>query len=57
MKKILSIIGLISTFIAGYYLMLLIIKKYSNKIYRNDFNEDEIDFDDLGPEIVRKENQ
>lgn len=38
--------------IAGFIIIPPLIKKYVNKAYKKSLMNDEIDFDDMGPEIV-----
>ncbi len=38
--------------IVGIVIIPPIIKKYGNKVYKKSLNSEEIDFDNMGPEIV-----
>lgn len=38
--------------ITGFIIIPPLIKKYGNKVYKKSLMNDEIDFDDMGPEIV-----
>lgn len=38
--------------IAGFLLVPPVIEKYGRKAYKRLLNEEEIDFDDMGPEII-----
>lgn len=38
--------------VAGFLVIPPLIKKYGNKTYKKSLNTEEIDFDDMGPEIV-----
>lgn len=39
----------------GFTVIPFFIDKYGNKIYKSSLKRDVIDFDDLGPEIVKKD--
>ena len=41
--------------VVGVVVIPSLLKKYSNKLYKFSIKKNEIDFDNLGPEIVRKE--
>ena len=45
--------------VAGFIIIPPLIKKYGNKVYKKLLNTEDIDFDDMGPEIVpfEKENE
>lgn len=38
--------------VAGFVIIPPLIQKYGNKVYRKSLKNDEINFDDMGPEIV-----
>lgn len=38
--------------VAGFLIIPPLIKKYGNKAYKKSLSTEEIDFDDMGPEIV-----
>lgn len=38
--------------VAGFFVTLSFIRKYGNKTYKKLLNTEEIDFDNMGPEIV-----
>ena len=42
---------------AGFIIIPPLIKKYGTKVYRNTLNSSEIDFDNMGPEIVPFESK
>lgn len=52
------VIGSVLT-VAGFIIIPPLIKKYGNKVYKKLLNTEDIDFDDMGPEIVpfEKENE
>ena len=52
----LAVAGAIMLTAAGIIIIPRLMRKYSNKVYKESVKKDEIDFDNLGPEIVRKEN-
>ena len=41
--------------VIGFTMIPYIINKYGNKIYKSSLKRDVIDFDNLGPEIIRKD--
>ena len=41
----------------GFAVIPSLVRKYSNKIYKNSARKEEIDFDNLGPEIIKKDHQ
>lgn len=43
--------------VAGFIFIPPLIKKYGNKVYKNSLDTDDIDFDDMGPEIVPFEEE
>lgn len=50
-KFIWFVVGSALTF-AGFLIIPPLIKKYGNKTYKKSLSTEEIDFDDMGPEIV-----
>ena len=56
-KRILSTICVFSLFAAGLVVMYPFIIKHSNKVYKANSKKILIDFDSLGPEIVKKDKQ
>lgn len=38
--------------VAGFIVIPPLIKKYGDKFYKKSLNAEELDFDDMGPEIV-----
>lgn len=38
--------------VAGFVVIPPLVKKYSNKVYKKSLNTEDIDFDNMGPEIV-----
>lgn len=38
--------------VAGFILIPPLIKKYGDKVYKKSLNTDDVDFDEMGPEIV-----
>ena len=42
--------------VAGFLVIPPLIKKYVNKTYKKSLSTDDIDFDDMGPEIVPVED-
>ncbi|MGT2828478.1 hypothetical protein AB6M97_07155 [Streptococcus hillyeri] len=43
--------------LAGFIAIPTLIQKYGNKVYKDSLKNDEIDFDEMGPEIVPFENK
>lgn len=41
--------------VIGFLVIPPLMKKYSNKLYKSSLKKDEIDFDKMGPEIVKKD--
>lgn len=54
-KTIYWIIGIAAVTVIGFLVIPPLMKKYSNKIYKSSLKKDEIDFDNMRPEIVKKE--
>ena len=48
--------GVVVLTIAGCLIIPPLLKKCSNKAYKLSIKKDEIDFDNLGPEIIRKKS-
>ncbi len=42
--------------VAGFIVIPPIIKKYGNKVYKKSLSTEDIDFDNMGPEIVLHED-
>ncbi|MBR0399806.1 MAG: hypothetical protein IJH95_03190 [Mogibacterium sp.] len=55
-KTIYWIIGIAAVTVIGFLVIPPLMKKYSNKLYKSSLKKDDIDFDKMGPEIVKKEN-
>lgn len=51
-NKVFMVVGVVSLTIAGFIVISPLIEKYSNKMYKNSLKKEEIDFDNMGPEIV-----
>lgn len=49
-------LGAITLTIVGFAVIPPLIKQYSSKLYRETNKREKIDFDDLGPEIVKKDS-
>ena len=41
----------------GFVVIPHLIDKYANKIYKASLKKEEIDFDDMGPEIILKDKE
>ena len=57
LKTILLVVGVIAVIIIGFIIIPPLMKKYGNKIYKFSLKKDYIDFDNMGPEIVKKEDK
>lgn len=55
-KTILWMVGFMALVAVGIFVIPPLMKKYSNKLYKKSLKKDEIDFDNLGPEIVKTED-
>lgn len=56
-RILLKIIGIIAMVAASILLVTPLIQKLSDKLYKVHEQKEEINFDDLGPEVVRKSDQ
>ena len=56
-KTVYWVIGVVAVTAIGFLIIPPLMKKYSNKIYKSSLKNDDIDYDNLGPEIVKKENK
>ena len=56
-EKILIILGAAVLMIVGFMIIPPLIDKCSKKVYRASLKNEEIDFDDMGPEILRKDKE
>ncbi len=57
MKKqniVLGIMGSVVLTVIGFIVIPKLIKKYGDKAYKSSLEKEEIDFDEMGPEIVKK---
>ena len=54
-KPICRIIGIIFLMAVGFLVIPPLMEKYSNKIYKFSLKKDNIDFENMGPEVVNKE--
>ena len=54
-KPICRIIGIIVLMAVGFLVIPPLMEKYSNKIYKFSLKKDNIDFENMGPEVVNKE--
>lgn len=51
-SKVLMLVGGVALTVAGFIVIPPLIDKYSNKMYKASLKNEEIDFDNMGPEIV-----
>jgi len=56
-KKIIIIVGAIVLTTAGFFIIPPLMKKFSNRLYKKSMKSESIDFDNMGPEIVKKTNE
>ena len=56
-KKAAVIVGSAAATVAGVLVIPTVINKLSSKLYKESIGRKPIDFDNMGPEIVRKEPQ
>ena len=54
-KTVYWIIGIAAVTVIGFLVIPPLMKKYGNKLYKSSLKKDEIDFENMGPEIVKKE--
>ena len=54
-KTIYWIIGIVAVTAMGFLVIPSLMKKYSNKLYKSLLKKDEISFENMGPEVVKKE--
>ena len=54
-KPICRIIGIIVLMAVGFLVIPPLMEKYSNKIYKFSLKKDNIDFENMGPEVENKE--
>ena len=50
------IIGITAVTMVGLLVIPPLMKKYGNKLYKASLKKDDIDFENLGPEIIKKED-
>ena len=55
-KKTLWVVGGIAMTVAACVITPRLVKTLGNKIYQAESKKEEIDFDSMGPEIVRRED-
>lgn len=54
-KTIICVVGFVALAAVGFVVIPPLVKKYSSRLYKASISKEEIDFDNLGPEIVKKE--
>lgn len=55
LEKFLIVVGGVALTAVGFAVIPPLVEQYSNKLYKATLKTDEIDFDNMGPEIVPKE--
>ncbi len=56
-EKILILLGAVALMVVGFLVIPPFIDKCSKKLYKASLKNEEIDFDDMGPEIIPKEEE
>lgn len=56
-EKILILLGAAALMVVGFMVIPPLIDKWSKKVYKASLKNEEIDFDDMGPEIVPKDEE
>lgn len=56
-EKILLLFGAAMLMFVGFMVIPLIIDKGAKKLYRKSLKNDEIDFDEMGPEIIQSDKE
>ncbi len=56
-EKLLTFILATSLTIIGFIVIPPLIDKYANKVYRASLKKKEIDYDDMGPEIIPNDKE
>ena len=54
-KTLCWVVGAIAITVVGIIVIPPLLKKYGVKLYKSSAKKEEIDFDNLGPEIVKKD--
>lgn len=54
-KTIYRIIGIATVTVIGFLVIPPLMKKYGNKLYKSSLKKDKVDFENMGPEIVKME--
>lgn len=57
MEKILIILGAATLMVVGFMVIPKLIDKCSKKLYKASLKNEEIDFDNMGPEIIPNEEE
>lgn len=53
--KVLLVLFGVALTVVGFIVIPPLLKKYTNKMYKVSLKKEEIDFDNMGPEIVKKD--
>lgn len=56
-KTMYQTIGIVAAIALGFLAIPPILKICGNKLYKYSLKKDKVDFENMGPEIVRKEKQ
>lgn len=54
-KTVYWTIGIVAVTIVGFLVIPPLMKKYGNKLYKSSLKKDTIDYENMGPEIVKKD--
>ena len=55
-KTLWWVLGFLALAVVGAVVIPPLMRKYSNKLYKASNKKEDIDFDNLGPEIVKKDD-
>ena len=55
-KTVCWVVGIVALTVVGIIVIPPLLRKIENKMYKQSLKKDEIDYDNLGPEIVKKDN-
>jgi hypothetical protein len=56
-RRIVIVVGGLVLTIIGFLTIPQLVRKYSNKRYKKSLESEEIDFDNMGPEIIPEEKK
>ena len=56
-KKILMFLGATTLMVVGFFVIPPLIDKCAKKVYKTSLKNEEIDFDDMGPDIISNDKE